>query len=213
MTDHRRPTCSLGLTLATLAVLPLMAVAQSQVASEKQLREVQQRIADMTAQMSERVRERDTLTAALSDSEKKLAAAQQRRRELRGEQDAAAERLVLADERARLQSASLDTEREELARQLRAAYESGRQERITLALNQPSPATQGRMMTYYGYLGDARLANINSLRRGLQQLADLRAQAQAERDTLATLASEADTLIATLARGREERSRLVANID
>ncbi|MGB7445252.1 MAG: peptidoglycan DD-metalloendopeptidase family protein, partial [Coleofasciculaceae cyanobacterium] len=107
----------------------------------------------------------------------------------------------------------LQTERAELARQLRAAYTSGRQERVKLALNQQSPAELGRMMTYYRYLGDARIANINSLRRGLETLAALRAEAQTERDTLTRLAGEADTLIATLARGREERKRLIASMD
>ncbi len=193
--------------------MPVICNAQTRVASEAQLREVQSRIATLAENVRERTRERDSLTASLADLEQQLAGVQSRRQQLRKDQTAAKKRLQLSEERARLQRESLAGEREELARQLRAAYTSGRQERIKLLLNQKDPAQLGRMMVYYGYLNEERLANIGSLREGLQTLLVLTREADNERQGLERLAKEADALIASLADKRKQRRALLVEID
>lgn len=202
-----------SLVISCCLLLSVVALAQTRVASEAQLREVQSRIKALTETVRQRTRERDSLTASLATLEGELAAVQTRRRQLREDQASAKQRLQRAEERARLQRASLAGERAELGRQLRAAYTSGRQERIKLVLNQQDPAQLGRMMVYYRYLNDERMANIDALSDGLQKLLVFTREAEAERQGLDRLAAEADTLIATLASKRSERSNLLAEID
>jgi septal ring factor EnvC (AmiA/AmiB activator) len=206
------PAVILALSLGALATGG-PALAQSRVATEADLAEVRGRIERLTARVAERTRERDALTGQLAAVERRLAEVQSRRRALRAEQADAVRRLALAEERVRLQRAALVSERDALGRQLRAAYTSGRQERLKLVLNQRSPESVGRMLAYYRYLNDARLTNITALNEGLEKLAALAADVVAEQDTLERLAREAEALIASLATQRDERQRLVTDID
>lgn len=187
--------------------------AQSQVATEAELKQVRQRIERLTAQAAERTRERDAVTAQLADVERRLAEVQTRRRDLRAEQAEATRRLAVAEERVVLQREALGQEREALGRQLRAAYTSGRQERIKLVLNQGDPEQVGRMLTYYRYLNAARLDNISALNEGLAKLARLVAEATTEQGRLDALAREAEALIVELGQQRSNRQTLVADID
>lgn len=217
--SRRRPVLASAAGLAACLVLLAVtgagatAQAQSRVATEADLAEVRGRIERLTSRVAERTRERDTLTGQLAAVERRLADVQSRRRELRAEQADAGKRLALAEERVRLQREALASERDALGRQLRAAYTSGRQERLKLVLNQRSPESVGRMLAYYRYLNDARLTNITALNDGLAKLAALAADVVAEQENLARLAREAETLIASLAEQRDERRRLVADID
>lgn len=209
----RHPLTHMLIVVCCLLSTVAPAAAQTRVASEAQLREVQSRIRTLAENVRKRTGERDALTASLAALEKELATVQSRRRQLRADQADAQRRLQLAEERARLQRESLSGERAELARQLRAAYTSGRQERIKLILNQQDPAQLGRMMVYYRYLNDERLANIDALSDGLQKLLVFTREAAAQREALAQLAGEADALIETLAGKRRERSKLLAEIE
>lgn len=205
------------LTLVVLCGLTGLAApatwAQSQVATEAELKQVRQRIERLTAQAGERTRERDAVTAQLADVERRLAEVQTRRRALRAERAEATRRLAVAEERVILQREALGQEREALGRQLRAAYTSGRQERIKLVLNQGDPELVGRMLTYYRYLNAARLDNISALNEGLATLARLVAEATTEQRRLDDLAREAELLIAELGQQRSTRQTLVADID
>lgn len=198
------------LCLLALMVCPL---AAAQVASERQLNEVRERIAKLSAQMTARTQERGSLNRSLADIEKSLAAAQQRRRDVSRQQTAANARLADAQKQYAQEELALAAERQELARQLRAAYTSGRQERIKLVLNQQSPEQLGRMMTYYRYLNDARVGNIDALRDLLGRIAALQGSINEERAQLARLADEADALVAQLTEGRAERKALLSEID
>ena len=209
---HRRARLAVALALSSL-VLAGVAAAQSRVATESELAEVRQRIQRLTGQVAARTRERDTLTEQLAGVERRLADVQSRRRALRDEQAAAARRLAVAEERVRLQRAALTSERDALARQLRAAYTSGGQERLKLLLSQRAPESVGRMLAYYRYLNDARVANITALNAGLEKLAALVADVDAEKATLDRLAGEAEALIATLSAQRDERRKLVAELE
>lgn len=57
-----------------------------------------------------------------------------------------------------------------VARDLRAAYLLGKQERVKLLLNQEDPAIAGRMVAYHGYFTDARVVHIHSVGEALNKL-------------------------------------------
>ncbi len=66
--------------------------------------------------------------------------------------------------------ANLQTQRVNLARQIRAAYAIGQQEYIKILLNQQDPAAVSRTMTYYDYFNAARLERIQSIDARLTDL-------------------------------------------
>ncbi|MEM7762433.1 MAG: hypothetical protein AAF290_00005, partial [Pseudomonadota bacterium] len=205
---------SLGFVLLIVGLTGVGAdVIAQQVASQAQLREIQKKIEALADDIGERVRDRDALTAELGDIEKQMAAARKRQGEIRLEVMAAeAEQRRIASEQQE-QESLLTGEQRELARQLRAAFTSGRQERLKLMLNQQSPEALGRTLTYYRYLNGARMQNMDAVNTALSRLVVLAESAAENTARLERLATETAELIKTLDRDRGERQRLVAAIE
>ncbi|MEL6215926.1 MAG: hypothetical protein AAFQ99_09640, partial [Pseudomonadota bacterium] len=118
-----------------LGVWPATTDAQSRVAREQDLQAVRARITTLSQQMERRTRERDALVGELGETETALADAQRERRAVRERQREVTARLRAAEADVELQKAAMEGEREELGRQLAAAYRSGRQEKLKLLLN------------------------------------------------------------------------------
>jgi septal ring factor EnvC (AmiA/AmiB activator) len=202
--------------LAVLSVLPLAGGADEEERArikEQELAEVRERIAELTEKIERQTRRRDELGAELGEVEAAIGRARVRLEEV--ETDVRESRARL-DDIARQQAerrGELGAEKERLAGQLRAAYTSGRQERIKLLLNQEDPAELGRLLAYYGYLNRVRGENIREVRGQLEALAALRRQEAAEQEKLAELAAEERAELDRLAASRRERERLVAAIE
>ncbi|SCZ65070.1 murein hydrolase activator EnvC family protein [Thiohalomonas denitrificans] len=120
-------------------------------------------------------------------------------------------------------NATVNTQRDRLAEQVRSAFTTGRQEYLKILLNQEDPAAIGRMLTYYDYLNRARSERIQALLTTLERLeavrveiADesrrldrLRTQQQQQREQLEASRGERQTIIAALARDiRDKDERL-----
>ncbi|MEM8546968.1 MAG: peptidoglycan DD-metalloendopeptidase family protein, partial [Pseudomonadota bacterium] len=199
--------------LGRLAALGAGRARAQQRPSEIELAQVRERIEKIGTQMAARTRERSTLQGSLAESEQAITAAEQERRSVADRQRRTDERLRAAEARLALQRQALRTEQAELARQVRAAYMSGQQERLKLLLSQGSPAELGRLMADYGYLNRARLGNLDALASALAQISATRAEIDAEVAALARLARDADALIERLRTRRDERRELLARID
>lgn len=147
---------------------------------EQELEDLREQISDLKLHMDETARDRDRLTAELQDAEVAIAEKRERLTVLERERAYAEKRRAELDDQIARGEAELAEESERLAAQLRAAYMSGRQERLKLLLNQQDPATLGRLMAYYGYLNDYRTDNIGSVTGRIAELASLRSEAAAE---------------------------------
>ncbi|MEN7343202.1 MAG: peptidoglycan DD-metalloendopeptidase family protein [Pseudomonadota bacterium] len=199
------------LAICLLAIISAPAV--SQVASERELEDVRRQIAALTDDINERTRERDALTADLGVVERKMANARTRLGEIDNEIAAAEARLVEIAAQTVVQQNALAEQQAILAKQLRTAYMSGRQERIKLLLNQQSPATLGRMLQYYRYLSKARVGNIDAVQAAISSLASLKDQAAKTRDDMVILRRETTEVLAALDKDRTDRSALVDTIN
>ncbi|HKK23007.1 MAG TPA: hypothetical protein VJ947_04915, partial [Pseudohaliea sp.] len=178
--------------LAVLSVLPLAGGADEERAriKEQELAEVRERIAELTEKIERQTRRRDELGAELGAVEAAIGSARVRLEKIETEVRESRARLDdIARQQARRRG-ELGAEKERLAGQLRAAYTSGRQERIKLLLNQEEPAQLGRLLAYYGYLNRVRGENIRQVRDQLEALAALRRQETAEQERVAELAAE-----------------------
>ncbi|MEL7311585.1 MAG: peptidoglycan DD-metalloendopeptidase family protein [Pseudomonadota bacterium] len=198
---------------AFLVLLAPTAGAQSEVARQKDLDAVRARISTLSQQMEAQTRKRDALVGQLGQTESKLADAQRERRAVRERQQAVTQRLRTAEAEVVLQRQALAKEREALGQQLAAAYRSGRQERLKLLLNPREPAALGRLIVYYDYLNETRLANVTALNAGIEKLRMLAETVQRERAALDVLAASNAALIQELREGQTERQSLVADID
>ncbi len=124
--------------------------------TEADLKAISSQIEKVRQEVRRNAVERDRLARDLADAEGSVAKTRtelERLRQQRGEREQA--RARLATEK-RQSEARLGRERDALAAQIRAAYQTGPREPLRLLLNQQDPGKVGRTFAYYGYFGRAR---------------------------------------------------------
>jgi septal ring factor EnvC (AmiA/AmiB activator) len=195
---------------------PLAASAQGKetpTQKEAELRKVNSKIEKVRKSVNADIEKRDRLSVQLRDAELGVQDARKRLDAIRAERIASEGRLrELELERTKLEK-DLAGERGALAGELRAAYVNGREEEIKLLLNQEDPATFGRMLQYYGYLGRARAERIGSIRDKLEHLALVREKIAAEHARLQELEAGQEREVAALRSAQDKRSKAVASIN
>ena len=200
---------SLFLVAMWPAVGPSAPVTAEQQARLEALRE---RISGLRTQMQSKSGEKTELSRVLQESEQQIGRLARKLRVLDGRLTRQRDRLdELAIEKTR-QSQALDRHREALARQARAAYAMGRQERLKILLNQQDPATVSRVMVYYDYLSRARGQKMRLIRDYMQRLADTEAEILDEERKLARLHDEQARELAAMQRSQGQRRDVVARL-
>ena len=179
---------------------------------ERELEQVRDRISELKQSMDRSARERDRLTADLQEAEVEISEQRIHIAELERQQRFSTDRKAKLDAELAQREAELDEESAQLGAQLRAAYMSGRQERIRMLLNQQDPAALGRLMAYYRYLNDYRADNIDAVTEHIRQLDELRAQIAAEEARLARLAREKYDELSELDGAQQRRRELLASL-
>jgi len=172
---------------------------------EKELSDVRHRLESIEKQLASDQRR-------LSDQEKKLQQAEEATAKTREQLqqvdvniDAQQKKIEKTREDQVAVRATLSDRREDLAQQLRAAWTSGRQERLQLMLNVEKAQTLDRMLTWYDYLNRARVARIRSVESQLQQLVDLEQQLNAELQKMDSLKQERTSALQRLQQDRRSR--------
>ena len=92
----------------------------------------------------------------------------------------------LIDNKLRVEE-SIQQERKQLAMQIRAAYMTGRDDRMKLVLNQEDPSRIERILTYFEYHNRSRVKQINSLLHKLNHLESIGHQIDKKNNELETL--------------------------
>jgi septal ring factor EnvC (AmiA/AmiB activator) len=141
------------------------------------------------------------------------------------QRDIAANEKALADGAAKLEELELQRGEHEMARdkqqarialELKMAWQMGRQGEIKVLLNQESPQTVARSLSYYRYFFEARNSLVEQYRKTLRELEELQLQIDttlAELQARGTiLATQQQELIAAQASRQQALEELVANI-
>jgi murein hydrolase activator len=102
---------------------------------------------------------------------------------------------------------------EALAKQIRSAYATGRQEYLKLLLTQENPAILGRALTMYQYLNQARNKEIVRLQVTIQQLEKVQGDIIAQLDSLKNLYVEQKLANESLVKLKTERKKMVARLN
>ena len=179
---------------------------------ESELEDVRERISGLKKSMDKAAAERDRLAAELQEVEVAISEQRTRIAEIDREQRATTKKKEALDANLAEREAHLDKESVALAAQVRAAYQSGSQEKIRLLLNQRDPAMLGRLMAYYQYLNDYRAENIEAVIAEIRELDVLRAQIAAEAARLGELAKTRYAELTRLNLSQEGRATLLASL-
>ena len=200
------------LILLSFGAQPLPAAAPSADQTQAQLKALKERIERVSRDVGRDAVERDRLSKNLRSAELAVSAAQSDLDDLRTQEAAhSKQRSDLADERARV-SASLDHERATLANQLQVAYQIGRHEPLQLLLNQRDPAAVARMVTWYGYFGRARAAQIEGIAQQVKRIDELDAALAEQEKALEQLHVAKQQRLSQLEAGRAQRKTALTNL-
>jgi septal ring factor EnvC (AmiA/AmiB activator) len=96
-----------------------------------------------------------------------------------------------------------------LAQQLRAAYTSGHHDYIKLLLNQESPSSVERTVTYYKYLNDARTKEIDQFQIVLSDLLAVTTKHQEQAKKLNVLKQEQAEQKVTFQQSKQARKKTI----
>lgn len=202
---------ALGMLMLVSGYLPNLPAATSDD-PEVQLESVRKRIKELGRRLTRTRAKRDQLTAGLRDTE--LAAARVSADLAVLDRQRAEQRTRLVDLRRRRGKTrdNLSLLRAGLARYVRAAYATGRQDHFKLLLNQENPATLSRALTYYAYFNRERAERIHALAMDLQNLADIENSITRDTARLARLQEQKATARERLADQRQRRRGVIARL-
>lgn len=201
------------LLACALALTPqASSAAKNEREAKAELARIQARIKRVTEGVQDDVAKRDRVAAQLRDADRSAAGARARLDEVRkARAESEKRRAALRAEQSRTQRA-LEAERDELRAQLRSAYMSGRQEQLRVLLNAQDPATLGRLLTYYSYLGRARAEKIAVIREQVTRLDELDQELAVEEAKLADLEQQRVREVAALDGARAQRERALGDL-
>jgi septal ring factor EnvC (AmiA/AmiB activator) len=168
------------------------------------------RIDELTDQRAAELAQRDVLGARLRQAELAITAKRRSLEVLQAAVTVAERRRNLSIAEQARTRAELDAERAALAGQIVAAYMIGRQEQFKLLLSQTDPAALGRLLTYYGYFGRARAAQISAIRARQQQLEAIAVEIEQQSARLKALGRDGSRDLAELENARAARVATLA---
>lgn len=202
------------LSFRLVAVLCLACASLPLPASEKaDLEQLQKQIKQITGQLGSARRDRDELQQLLARTEKHISQSSALLRDLQQQQAALDSRLNSLQQQQASQQQKLAAHRHELHQLLVSAYASGRQEKLKLFLNQQDPALLNRMMTYYRFLNEQRLARIKQIEQLLDGLEKTRLDIQQTGVELEASVGRQKLELEQLQAARNARGQLVAELN
>lgn len=193
------PRALLVIVLLGAAPAALPASSGDVAAKQQQLEKLKGKIDRVQSAQEAALQKREVVQLELRQSERSIAAIAKELADVDRHVAAAQGQLAeLQHQQAAAQSA-LDAQKAALAQQMRAAYREGRDSQLQLLLDAQDPATVGRLLAYYGYVNQARVARIATVRRDLDALNALNAQVQQQ--------------LASLQELRDDRARMLADFE
>ncbi len=201
------------LTALVLALLLCPAIADERADTQKQLDAAQQDVAELKKLLQKIEADKSGIQKQLRGTETEMGDLEKQIKALEGQiKDSDTEIQRLDGEKKKLQGARLEQQRL-IGIQARAAYQSGRQEYLKLLLNQQNPEKFARTLTYYDYVSQARLEQLNTFNETLRQLANVERESAEEKAQLDQRKGALDQRREQLAQVRKERQLALAKLN
>lgn len=196
----------LALALVSAAPVTAQQVTPAQIETlKKQVREINQWLAKAE-------KDRSQLQQQLTGLERRISDLTRERRTL--EQQAATQqaRLKTLETQQRELTVTLNNQREQLKKLLLQAWMEGDASALKVLLNETDPNNIARTLTYYEYLGNHTVNQVQAFRASLGELQKTREQAQSTRANLATTQADAALRQQTLEQTRKQRQQTLASL-
>lgn len=200
------------LALALLLAAAMPALAEQQV-TPGQIKALREEIADIDDWLADAEEDRSSLERQLSGLEQEIGRLTRERRELRQQAKEQQQRLTeLGEEEAEL-TRTLESQRESLKKQIRAAWMEGDAPAVKVLLNEIDPDKIARTMTYYEYLSRDTIDRLEAFSTNLRQLKETQEQVRDGRLRLAELEQDVADRQQQLNSSKSEREQSLAALE
>lgn len=210
-------TFVISFLLAVVLVATAGAAPSDEAVDEQQLLEqlekLDREIKEYQKMLEETRGERSSLEQKLKENEKEISdllkEIEQIEQELKeGEENVS----QLRDEQSQLESARME-QQSQIARQIRAAWETGSQGYLKVLLNQEDPHQIARMLTYYDYFNRARADRIDEYTETIVALRDVESRLETQNRRLAQNRETLETRSRELVNAQEEKEESLAALN
>ena len=200
---------------ASIAAILLVAASSGLPAAdeEAELEALRGRMTDMRRALESDQGKRSAAETELRKVETDIGERNAALRRLRDQQSETARRIGELERERVAVEARIGVERDSLAAQVRAAYVTGRNERLKLLLNQQDPAHLGRMVVYYDYFNRMRRDTIASVSADLARLNAVAAEQETEAMRQRQLEQRQSQELDKLEQARARRAEVLAAVD
>jgi septal ring factor EnvC (AmiA/AmiB activator) len=173
---------------------------------------LQQKLNELKRDIGKTESAREDAADTLAESEEAISNANRSLRELSEEQSQTNVKLqALGEERARLQ-ATVELQKQQLAKLLREQYVAGNEDRIKLLLSGDNPNRINRDLQLMAYVSQAQAKLLESLRANLRAVEANQAEAQNARDELEEIAQEERQQKELLVKEKAKRAAVLAGL-
>tara|TARA_R110002073_G_scaffold5880_5_gene35797 strand:+ start:244 stop:1419 length:1176 start_codon:yes stop_codon:yes gene_type:complete len=118
----------------------------------------------------------------------------------------------LSDQQRELEQQKI-AQQDQIALQIRAAYELGQQPNLKVLLNQQDPQKLERMMTYFSYITDARQEEISAYEDTITQLTNLGQLITEQNQSLVDQRAQLRLEQSDLLKARQEKQQVLAMLN
>jgi septal ring factor EnvC (AmiA/AmiB activator) len=200
---------------APIAAILLVAASSGLPAAdeEAELEALRGRMTDMRRALESDQGKRSAAETELRKVETDIGERNAALRRLRDQQSETARRIGELERERVVVEARIGVERDSLAAQVRAAYVTGRNERLKLLLNQQDPAHLGRMVVYYDYFNRMRRDTIASVSADLARLNAVATEQETEAMRQRQLEQRQSQELDKLEQARARRAEVLVAVD
>jgi septal ring factor EnvC (AmiA/AmiB activator) len=186
--------------------------SKQKAAAEAERAGLQQKLSELKRDISKTESAKDDAADTLAESEEAISNANRSLRELADEQTQTNVRVQeLGAERGRLQ-ATVELQKQQLAKLLREQYVAGNEDRIKLLLSGDNPNRINRDLQLMAYVSQAQARLLESLRANLKAVEANQAEAQNAKDELEEIAQEERQQKSVLEQEKAKRAAALASL-
>lgn len=199
------------LVAATLLSFAVHA-APDAAARAQELEQLRGQIQTLQQQLANNRKKKSRAEQQLQKVEKQIGRSTRELRRIDHELDAQRSKLSVLHDTEKVQVRKLHRQRDNLAREARAAYAMGRQQQVKLLLNQEQPASIGRMLVYFGYFSQARAERISTIHSMMDALHETETAIQQQAVRSTELRSSQQVLMQQLEEKQQARKQVLVRI-
>ncbi|QYJ86163.1 peptidoglycan DD-metalloendopeptidase family protein [Shewanella mesophila] len=193
-------------------MLSLTAQASDLKQRQSELEAIQKQISNQQSTLKNTNKQHEKLIKLLKKDEQAIAAAAKKVNNTKASLDQTDKKLAELDSRKTKLDELKKNQQKTLANQLASAYLAGNHDYTKMLLNQQSPATIERLLAYYQYLNDARMASIKELQQTITELDSIETAQKEQKNRLNKLVLDQEQQAKSLTQEQTQRQQTLAQL-